>query len=67
MIVWQVTSKSATGTYITPFAKEREARKVFNDLCRQQESAKIEFVRLESIRHEQDTRPDNDRPGQHAG
>jgi hypothetical protein len=68
MIIWRVISKSAAGTYVTNFSDENDARKLFEDLCDQQkEGQHIEIVALESIRHEQDTRPDNDRPSKHAG
>jgi hypothetical protein len=68
MIIWRVISKSAAGTYVTNFSDEDDARKLFDDLCDQQrEGQHIEIVALESIRHEQDTRVRDQRPGPHAG
>lgn len=68
LIIWRVISKSAAGTYVTNFSDEDDARKLFDDLCDQQRAGQyIEIVALESIRHEQNTRSDNGRPGPHAG
>jgi hypothetical protein len=72
MVTWSVSSLSVigkkVGNYYTPCVDEKEARALFDDLCRQQlNNDSIRSVALWSSIDEQDTRPDNDRPGQHAG